>query len=179
MKANRICHKQKYTAKNHACATVVELLQFQNDLRPLNDFIASVTYVKSTERRSRQRRNRRSICDPPRLCFFLSMENPKVRTGEFIESVDCTVRWEAIPQSVCSSIFSLWFVLKKSRAQNCRYLTGKNIFAFLFGRIYCNQPALFSAQILFFQFLGRFSPSLNEELLHRCLPRPRSLDRSM
>lgn len=48
----------------------------------------------------------------------------------------------------------------------------------LAGYIAINLPFLVP-KFCFFRFLGRFSPSLNEELLHRCLPRPRSLDRSM
>ncbi len=149
MKANRIWHKQKCTAKNHARATVVELLQFQNDLRPLNDFIASVTYVKSTERRSRQRRNRRSICDPPRLCFFKVWRIRKLGQGS---SSSPSIALSAGKQSHRVSVLrffpfgSFW----KNRAHKIADISWeKNIFAFLFGRIYCNQPALSRAKIFF------------------------------
>ena len=156
MKTNRICHKQKCTAKNHACATVVELLQFQNDLRPLkfaDDFIASVTYVKSTERRNRQRRNRRSICDPPRLCFFKVWRIRKLGQGS---SSSPSIALSAGKQSHRVSVLrffpfgSFW----KNRAHKIADISWKkNIFAFLIGGIYCIQPALSRANFFFGQKL--------------------------
>jgi len=167
MKANRIWHKQKCTAKNHARATVVELLQFQNDLRPLNDFIASVTYVKSTERRSRQRRNRRSICDPPRLCFFKVWRIRKLGQGS---SSSPSIALSAGKQSHRVSVLrffpfgSFW----KNRAHKIADISWeKNIFAFLFGGIYCIQPALSRAN---FFFGKNYSKKLLLCFLPKCPP---------